>query len=814
MLTGLRASDAPVLQRLCAGDQKLFLRLGALLQAKLAVTEAALGVMVADERLKAILLDKGLRTITPEAFAALAGPGSDLVLVDGDATEPGWRVIALDDELGNPLLAAPEPAPAVVTALPERFSRLTPALRGPVEGLFLANADDQRAAALEALRYAAPPLDVVGELMPMLLADAAELVRERAINLLVAAGANVTVIDLVRALQRGDMQALGRLAETLPSLPPMQREVACHALIAAVGRGQAHQAVIDVCTSLASQFAVHSGLDRLMELLLPTRLSLVGFVRAVQAVDAERMHAILERSLGIGVDSDVQALVLIAGPGRVGDDRLIDRALDLLLSPTEDPKERMPLAAALRRLDTAHTLPERLVKRGMSISNARDTAVYWLLAEYCRDGSVTGDTASQLGSLLRRLLREAPGPHLVSILEHQLTALIPASDAVRAELVEPIGEMVARFRDERSRDLVLAAIASIGSVAVDPLWRLLEEHPTVGVRLVALTALPELLVRADAAIAKTSAARLLARLPLIDGPSSTAERSAVLSAAARIATAPSLDGDGGPAATVDAAAKAAGDVAIEAFGWLAASRHIDPARRVEVLEQMLSEVTAPLPDTPLATTKDSATDDVTFIIDDRLGQHTERVPRLLTALHRMGSSPSLPPQLLRRIVDRLCHQWGLVSSWAVVWGPGNVQELGKVLGLLARDPNFPGPLRLKICETLMPRISQLAIARNLAHIFAVGDGSFLSDLAGKATDKLLHYSASGQFADDELEDLADVLVEFLAIPHLGTTGALLRRRLAGVLSGLRNRLPQRARTRLRTLMSGFEPLIAQRLEWV
>ena len=817
MLTGLRASDAPTLHRLCLGDQKVFLRLGTLLQAKLSITESALEEMIGQERLKSLLLDRSLRTATPAEFAALLGSDdADLLMADGDATEPGWRVIALADELGNPLLVLPEPTPvaAVVTVLPERFTNLAPALRGPVEGLFLANADDQRAAALETLRYAAPPLDVVGELMPMLLADGAELVRERAINLLVAAGANVTVIDLVRALQRNDHPALGRLAETLPSLPPMQRDVACHALLAAVGRGQASQVLIDVCTAVAAHFAGHIGLGRLLELLLPTRLSLVGFVRAVQAVDSERIGSLLERALGLGVESDVQALVLIAGPGCKADDRLIERGLDLLLSPAVEPRERMPLAAALRRLDADSTLPARIAKRGMGVATARDTAIYWLLAEYCRDGSMDKDVASQLGVLLRRLLREGPGPHLVSILENQLTALIPASDAVRSELVEPIGEMAGRFRDERSRDLVLTAIASIGVVAIEPLWRLLEEHAQPGVRLIAISSLPELLIKVDAVTATAAVKRLLARLSMIQSDQyAAAEQSAVLAAAARVATAPVLDADGGTAATVDAAAHAVGDLAIEAFGWLAASRHIDPARRVAVMENMLTEVTAELPDTPLTSTTDAATQDVTFVIDDRLGQHTERIPRLLLALHRMGCSPTLPPQLLRRMVDRLCHQWSLVSSWAVVWGPGNVQELGKVLGLLAQRPEFPGHLRVKICETLIPRISQLAIARNLARIFAVGDGSYLSDLAGKAADTLLGFCASNHFADDEYEDLGDVLVEFLGIPHLGNHGDMLRRRLAGVLSGMRNRLPQRARNRLRDLLPSLDPTIQQRVEW-
>jgi hypothetical protein len=196
MLRGLRVNDAPILQRLCAGNSKLFLRLGALLQARLAFTQPALEQLVASESGKRLLADRRFKKATPEGFAALAGEcgctDAGLTMVDEQGgAEAGWRVVALEDEIGNPLLAeTSEESPPDRTEtesgglVPPAFnvmvSSLAPALRGPVEGLLQARADDQRAAALEQLRYAMPPLEVVSELMPMLLVDAAELVRERA----------------------------------------------------------------------------------------------------------------------------------------------------------------------------------------------------------------------------------------------------------------------------------------------------------------------------------------------------------------------------------------------------------------------------------------------------------------------------------------------------------------------------------------------------------------------------------------------------------------------------------------------------------
>src|SRR5690349_14931733 len=114
MVRGLRVTDSVVLQRLCGADMKLFLRVGALLQAKLAFTEPALEAIVGSEAGKKLALDRRLRDAVPDQFASLASEAQaaelGLVLVDErGGAEPGWRVIALEDELGNPLLAAREP---------------------------------------------------------------------------------------------------------------------------------------------------------------------------------------------------------------------------------------------------------------------------------------------------------------------------------------------------------------------------------------------------------------------------------------------------------------------------------------------------------------------------------------------------------------------------------------------------------------------------------------------------------------------------------------------------------------------------------
>jgi hypothetical protein len=815
MITGLRASDAQTLTRLCAGDQRLFLRIGALMQGKLAFTEAALSVLLGREDLKKLIMDQRLRAAKEKDFQAMLSEakadGEGLVLV----VEDDWRVVALGDEVDNPLTGAGSSSvrTAVIDDLPLNavVATLSPALREPVEGFLRANADDQRAAALEQLRYATPPLHVVKELMPMILADGAELVRERAIGLLVASGAHTAVIDLIRALMRNDHAGMQRHADIVSNLPAVQLDLVIAAVMAVAGRGQASQALVGICESLAEHLAHHPSLDRLIELLLPNQLSLVEFARAVQEHHAERLNSILQKSLGQGAITDVNIIILLAGPEMAGNDRLLDRGVELLLTPNEDPQERMALAGALRRLDQNKTLAKRIAAYGTKMLTSRDTTVYWLLAELCKDGAVEAKVANELAVTMRKLMREAPGPHLVTMLEQQLAMHLPASDENRASLVEPMGEIIARFRDVRTHELVAHAIVSIGAPAVPAAWDLLEDHPHLSVRELIAGVIPELLADANAKTALAAVDRLLDGL---ERAKQSREKAALVTAAARLVQVKSLENDPQPTKRVEQLCEGLGEASIDALGWIGAGKHIDPTRRLDVTETMLGTLMAELPDTPMQKSIDPQTDDATYVVDPHLGAHTENVPRLLQALYRIGASVHTPPQLLRRLVDQLAKQWGLVSTWKVVWGPGNVQELAKVLGRLAALERCPGPVKLRICEALVPRIGQLSVARILASVFATADGAYLSDLAGKSAEQLVKLSNDKYFADDEQEELCETLIDILAIPHLGANADSTRKRLAGVLGANRAHLPNRGRMRLRELTKFFNDDLKMRLEWV
>lgn len=795
MPRGLRPADAPTFQRLCGGEVRLLLRLGQLLQGKVTLTEAALQVAVSEGR-QALLLDRRLAQATPDTFPALAQEfgTSDLVMTtEGD----GWRVVALADELGNPLLA-PEEAPvdpAADQGLSTVVASLAPSLRGPVEGLLAARADDERAAALEQLRYAAPPLAVVGELMPLLLADGADVVRERAIALMSQAGAAVPVVDAVRALARGDDATLMRLAVPLGHLPAPQQDLIVAALVASAARGQVSAGLVAVAERLTAVLAGHRHLDRLVELLLPRHHSLLDLVRNLQQHDRARIDHLLARSLGFDAEQDARLIVLLAHPtGTTGDtiawDRLRERGVELLLSPSEQPRERMALAAALRRLELHAPAPHLaglLAARIDAVGEAFDTSAWWLLAELCRDGRMPTEAATTIAAGLRRILHAGRGPHLVALLEQQLPALLPVDDDTRRSLVEPVLGTVARFHDDRSRDVVAACVLGLGDRALEPLWALLEDHPRAEVRLLCADLIPPLCASAGAV---TAGVRLLDGLA---GVEQADERCARVAAAARLAA---VAGDADLADRVHATTAGLGDGAFLALGILAAAPGADPNRREAIATRLLRAVTEELPDQDGTTETDPLSQEVTHVIDEALSRHTETVPAALLALETLAAAADLAPALRQRIAATLVRQWKRVNAWQVVWGPGNIRELGESLARLAAAPSCPPPLRAQVAEALLPGVQQLPIARALLPVFVHTDGSYLASVAGRAAARLVQLAGEGYWADDERGDLVEVLIEVLALPALGPNTPNLRRRLATLIAGLRPSLTMRARQRL------------------
>ena len=349
MPIGLRAAHAPRIQELCKGDKRLLMRVGALLQQRLSLTEAVLEEIEYSPELRKLLMDRKLGTVTSEEFAPLSEHHEcqDVGLLLSDI-EDDWRCLHLEDEVNN--IFADAEAEEDTNSDSEQsewthsVSELLPTLhasvRTPLEGLLSAQGDEQRAAAIEQLRYAAPSLNVVSELLPMILVDGADVVRERGIGLLTAAGANPVVTDLIRAMHRNDHKTLDRLTEHLSRLPADQQELVFAALIANATRGSLSHGTIKISCEIASVIAQHRGLPRYIELLLlhGTDIGLVRFIRLLQDENHNAVDDVLRAFLGQSSTIDAKVLILLAHPKANFDDHLMHMGVDFLISEKEEPK--------------------------------------------------------------------------------------------------------------------------------------------------------------------------------------------------------------------------------------------------------------------------------------------------------------------------------------------------------------------------------------------------------------------------------------------------------------------------------------------
>ena len=303
------------------------------------------------------------------------------------------------------------------------------------------------------------------------------------------------MVDLVRALQDQDDQRLQRLANGLAQLPHQQRVLALSAVIAAIGRGWVSLGMLKICEELADLLEQHPQLDRVIEWLLPhsERFSVLPLIRKLQQLDHKHLDNILHQLFGHSRQQDALVIVLLAHPQADKDESLIDRGVALLMDSGHEPRDRLALAAALRRLDDNHKLGAMIAERAQDILHSHDTAIFWLLAELSRDQALAAEDSERIYDALIELMRNPRNAHILTSLEQQLPALLPVCDDSRARAVPFMADLIAQFRDQRSRDIIQAVIAKMAPAAITPLWRSLEQHPQALVRRIALKLLPPML---------------------------------------------------------------------------------------------------------------------------------------------------------------------------------------------------------------------------------------------------------------------------------------------------------------------------------
>ena len=647
--------------------------------------------------------------------------------------------------------------------------------------------------------------------MPVILADGADIVRERGIGLLTAAGASPVVTDIIRALQRNDSKTLQRLGEHVSHLPLDQKELVFAAIVASVSRGELNQAIISIRCHIADVISKHRGLERFLELLLlhSGDLGLVRLVRLLQEHNATETDLALHSFLGQSPGSDAKIIVMLAHPKAHFEKALMEKGVGFLLSKQDEPKDRMGLANALRRMNDTYELGTLIAEQAHQLEHTRDSTIFWLLAEMSRDNKLLETDADNISEHIRVILRKADGPHTVSILDQQLPALLSCSAAQRERLVEPLAELLAKFRDERSQDQILNTLTLMGDTAIAPLWRIIKTHPRSNVRIACANVMPVILAgksdddKHDAIqVFRDESAHL----------QTAEEKGHYYLAAAKLLH--DLDDDRDICLALNQECEKIGSQTIDAAAYLAASKHMNPDRRLTIVDYLINLICADLPKGESSETLDPATDEITYVLDSNLSLHTDLVPRALTGLEIISRSPQLPQQLLRRLSIALIGQWRKVSRWEVIWGPANIHHLAKSLADIASDPKYPESLRLQIAEALVPRANQIRIAEYLVRVFTASHSKRIHEIAARAAKRIIKECNSNQYAEDEYADLSHILARYLILPNLDSENEILSTQIARTLGMYQAHCSIRTRELLGANLSKLRPEIADQIEWL
>jgi len=121
--------------------------------------------------------------------------------------------------------------------------------------------------------------------------------------------------------------------------------------------------------------------------------------------------------------------------------------------------------------------------------------------------------------------------------------------------------------------------------------------------------------------------------------------------------------------------------------------------------------------------------------------YTDLIPEILAGLRRVLESGRPAPGVRRKIAERLCARYEAVVDYREVWAPGNVAELGELLGAAATVEGIDAASRRKLIDALRTNLRNLGTVRVLAGVFSKYDEEergYLESLDQFATEVLAY----------------------------------------------------------------------------
>ena len=730
-------------------SERLAVRIQALASKGLGVTgavleEAARLPAVADAILSPEILERGGELDTA-ALQRIGPGGKSLAVVD--------QVLCLQEEV-----QAEEPAPGKkkqALSVRRRDSAMTPSAGAlgadevrrafPADEiarlkLVLLTAVDP-AAKVESLRrlaLAPVPNEEKGVLALRAIADPSPDVRREAAQVLERIGLDPELAEALRSATTGTARqkevALRRIAQVGRSAGPTEQSVALAALVSALEFEKEPEVLKEILAALSAFSGPIASRPEMVAALARQLVRLLA--ESFPAISSQAR--ILLDDMGSLRKPDVPAILWKEVEG-VGDRRLrtfflealfahplpkeLDRTLcrlaaeDLSVRPLEDLESRR-LADALRL--RGNIALEALLEAVPSLKEEARVLLLPVLDTVAVGPDIHARLRNRTAEYFLQALREGSRPLRTGILEARLVAHPDLDAALKRKFAADFIANLHAYKAPRMHDLTAGAIRRIGLAAEESLVQAIRksshaEELDLSARLLAEIAGEE---KEDA----DAVARIVGFLRSDE-------------VGQRLGFGPAVRSSGRAAGSTAAPAELVASLLVEygarlgnnpygtdlvaALGWLASSPSADPARASDVALKYMDLLDSPMPDVQMDQTRND--EGVHLILGVQTGVYTELIPELVAGLRRILQAGRLAPGVRSRIVERLCIRYAAVAEYREVWAPGNIAELGELLGAAASSPGIDPASRHRLIQALRANLRNLGTVRVLAEVFSRSD---------------------------------------------------------------------------------------------
>ncbi|HEU4333477.1 MAG TPA: hypothetical protein VFT32_03200, partial [Candidatus Eisenbacteria bacterium] len=546
--------------------------------------------------------------------------------------------------------------------------------------------------------------------------------------------------------------ALRRIGQLGRSAAPTEQSVATAALVSALEFEKDPDVLREIVAALsafagpiASRPDVVAALARHLVRLLAESFTAVS-----------SQARILLDDLGALRKPDVPALLWKEVEG-VGDRRLrtfflealfahplpkeLDRALcrlaaeDLSARPLEDLESRR-LADALRL--RGNTALEALLEAAPGLKEEARALLLPVLDTVACGPDIQARLRNKTADYFLQCLRDGNRILRTGIIEARLVAHPDLDPALKRKLAADFIANLHAYKASRMHDLATGAIRRIGLAAENALVAAIRKSPHAEERDAAARLLAEIAEEeredgdAVARIAKfLRGQEEEGRIPLglavrcaaraVHGPAAPPELVSAL-----------LVGYGARVGKVEYNCDL-----VAALGWLASSPAADPGRAADVALKFMDLLDSPMPDVEV---NESRSDEGTHLLfGAQTSVYTDLIPEILAGLRRILEAGKHAPGVRRKIAERLCARYAAVVDYREVWAPGNVAELGEVLGAAAAVEGVDPASRRMLVDALRTNLRNLGTVRVLAGVFSRHDEEergYVESLDKFATDVL------------------------------------------------------------------------------